>query len=791
MSVGIRKFRARLAFGAGILALASGAALAQSADFALPSQPLSESLKQVARLTGQNILFMPGAVAGLEAPPLRGQMSSRDAVDFLLKGTNLEAQSDGAGGLIVRPVAARNQNGRTPAEPLPPDNGGQVGASTAPPPDAIAPQSAPRPAVSISPIPVGPSVEQVVVSASRISIGGYEAPTPVTVIGPEQLERDSQFSIGDAVRELPAVGISSSPVNGGGAANIVSAITGVDTVNLRNLGITRTLVLFDGQRVVQSNITGGVDLSTIPATMVQRVDVVTGGASAAWGSDAVAGVVNLVLDKAFSGFKANIEGGDSDRGDLPVWKAEASYGADFDGGRGHVLLSGQYTDSPDVVFSGQRAWYQAQALVNNPAFNGINGQPQYILATHVGLSQATTGGLIVGNAAGTTPGSANVLRGVQFAGPQGTPTAFDFGNISGPLSNGGSAQNAEGELNDLTVAYHTTTLFGYGRYRLTPDIEASVQLNYGQSWTENNSVPAVRPGNLTILAGNPYIPASVAATMAANGIPSLTLGTINTNNITDFSHLTEGELAQSLGVPVNISTRALARGVFTLEGALGEDWSWNSYYQHGAVRVHLHVLNDVVNQNYADAVDAVTVTAVNAGVSGLSPGGIACRSSLSAANGCQPLDVFGDGVASRAAIDYVDTRNDFETMVLNEDVTAGSMQGVLPWSLPAGQISVAFGAEYRKEGGRTTADPGAVARLYSVGNFNNFAGQYSVTEGFAEIDVPLLKDDLVDNLDFNAAGRLTSYSTSGLVETWKLGLTSKVNDDLRLRATWSLDIRAP
>jgi outer membrane receptor protein involved in Fe transport len=119
------------------------------------------------------------------------------------------------------------------------------------------------------------------------------------------------------------------------------------------------------------------------------------------------------------------------------------------------------------------------------------------------------------------------------------------------------------------------------------------------------------------------------------------------------------------------------------------------------------------------------------------------------------------------------------------------MQGVLPWSLPAGQVAVSFGAEYRKEGGRTTADPGAVAVQYSVGNFNNFAGQYNVMEGFLEVEAPILKDNIVQSLDFNAAGRLTSYSTSGLVETYKLGLTSQVNDDVRLRTTWSLDIRAP
>ena len=798
----IRHIRAHFVCSAGILALTAGAALAQSASFSLPPEPLSDSLKAIARQTGQNILFTPQAIAGVNAPALRGQMSGKDAVNVLLKGTNLEAAPDGDDGLIVRVAggARRGENERPANIRLASLSTSDVQVTPAREysPQTVLAQNTPAPAAAAE-VPADASatnVEQVVVSASRISIAGYQAPTPVTVVGSEQIQRDSKTSIGDVIRELPAVGNSSSPTNGGGAGNIVSAITGVDTVNLRNLGITRTLVLFDGQRVVQSNITGGADLSTVPASLVQRIDVVTGGASAAWGSDAVAGVVNLIINHNFEGLKGNIQFGDSWKDDLRSYKGELSYGQGFDGDRGHFIVSGQYTNSPDTIFSGQRSWYKAQALVNNPAYNGgANGAPQFIHATNVGLSQATIGGLITGNLA--TPGvagSLNALKGIQFVGANGTPAPFNFGNVSGPLSNGGDAEHYEGMLNNLTVAYHTATLFGYGSYKLTPNIQASLQLNYGKSWSENNSVPAVKLGNQTIRTDNAYLDPSVAARAAALGITSFSFGSINTNNLTpaDFSDLSLKKESQTFGVPVAITQRQLMRGVFTLQGSLGDDWSWNTYYQHGTVRVHLHVLNNVINQNYSNAVDAVRVTAGNVGASGLAVGSIACRSTLTnPTNGCQPLDVFGVGVASQAAINYVTTKNDFETIVLNEDVAAGSMQGVLPWSLPAGQVAVSFGAEYRKEGGRTTADPGAVAVQYSVGNFNNFAGQYNVMEGFLEVEAPILKDNIVQSLDFNAAGRLTSYSTSGLVETYKLGLTSQINDDIRLRTTWSLDIRAP
>jgi outer membrane receptor for ferrienterochelin and colicin len=171
-------------------------------------------------------------------------------------------------------------------------------------------------------------VENVEVSASRIQIQGYEAPTPVTVIGAAQLQRDAKVNIGDAIRELPAVGgRGDSLANGSHSGNSSQGDAGLETVDLRGLGVVRTLVLFDGQRIVTSNpnsggppAIGGVDLSTIPSGIIQRVDVVTGGASAAWGSDAVAGVVNLVIEKNFSGFKANATFGNDSHNDHKAYK---------------------------------------------------------------------------------------------------------------------------------------------------------------------------------------------------------------------------------------------------------------------------------------------------------------------------------------------------------------------------------------------------------------------------------------------------------------------------------------
>jgi iron complex outermembrane receptor protein len=667
--------------------------------------------------------------------------------------------------------------------------------------------------------PVPDSVENVEVSASRISLPGFQAPTPVTQIGLVKIERDAKIDIGDLIRELPATGPSQSLNNGIGSTNVSQGDAGLDTISLRNLGISRTLVLLDGQRVVSSNLLGGgVDLTTLPATLIKRIDVVTGGASAAWGSDAVAGVVNLVLDKQFGGLKGNLDFSDGTQIAHRKVGAEVAWGTDFDGGRGHLIVSGNYTASPDAVFIGQANWWRGTSLVQNPAYTVGGAQPLFIHQDHVGNLQVTQGGLINANTAGGAGSTlaANALKGIQFTG-NGTPIAFNYGTVFGTGCYAGCSNDERtGALRYgmLAVPYSHGTVFGYGSYQLTPDIKASVQLNYGQS--SERSEGGFRQALTTIRPDNAYLYPGIAAQFgtlsngfnAAAGTPgaaaaptqSLTVGTQNINNM--GSSYSFNALCRTVGVPCNQNHRALIRGVITLEGALDDDWKWNTYVQHSGVRERQILPNNSLTPRYNFATDAVRVTAANQGTSGLALGSIQCRALLlgnAAAAGCQPLDILGTGVASQSALLYVNPGQDpssgildQDTTVLNQDVFAASMQGVLPWALPAGPVAAAFGAEYRHEqGGITQADPNGASGLWASGNFLPYRGQYHVEEGFLEVDAPILKDSFVQSLDFNAAGRLTSYSTSGLVETWKLGLVSQVNEDIRLRTTWSLDIRAP
>jgi iron complex outermembrane receptor protein len=655
-------------------------------------------------------------------------------------------------------------------------------------------------------------IEQVVVSASRITIAGYSQTTPVTVVSEVQIARDAYSNIADSIRQLPQV--TSPPSSYSTAQTQVSMGTaGTNFVNLRDLGATRTLVLLDGQRLVPATINGGVDITTLPRTLVSRVDIVTGGASAAWGSDAVAGVTNFVLNKNFTGFQATLQGGDTSNNLVRDAFAEAAWGGDMLDGRGHFELAASADLRPDVELLTDANWFRGAYWVSNPAFVAGNGQPQLIIANNVGLATATAGGLITASpaGAGANGAAANALRGIQFAGAV-IPQLVNFGNLTlGTLSNGGSLTQRDGQqaLSTIAEPSNSYSLFGYGRYRLTETVQASIELSYGYVTGKGMNPPTVQTA-LTIKSDNAFIPASVRAAMQAGGITSFTLGTLSINNYnlataTGASYYSQAEASLSLGVAFD--RRNSYRGVFALNGTLGNDWSWKAYIQHGAVRFSSNVTGIPITANLTAAEDAITVTAANLPKGSTLPlGSLVCRSTLTgqavtvsnvtAQSGCIPLDVFGIGVASPAAIAYATgastNSTDIDHQSMQQDVAEASMQGTLPWDLPAGKIAVAFGAGYRKESGFAVTTPIAILSGYGGGNPSAMpSSSYNVLEGFAEADVPVLKDSIVNSLELNLAGRMTGYSTSGLVETWKLGATSQVNDDIKLRTTWSVDIRAP
>lgn len=768
-----------------------------------------------------------------------------------------------------------------------------------------------------------PGAEIVEVSGSRINLSGFQSPTPVTVIGMESIERNAHINLGDEIRDIPQVRGSSTET--ASTTNIAQSNAGMETLNLRGLGSARNLVLFDGQRSAISAIRDGtVDISTIPSALVQRVDVVTGGASAAWGSDAMTGVINIVINKNFTGAKLSVGHSDNLRISTPRYDLEAAWGTSFLGGKGHFVAGVTWTISNTPTFRGQNApWERLRSNVYNPAYCAVGGVTYAPGATTGGTCTSPTGaralmyaygtssvtnivqgGIINGHTAGTsgsglaatsthfgtnanTPNVNSGLQGLQglmLAGQAAEPTAFNYGSQYGTTCYNGCTNNELTRGNEgfriSNIPYHASTLFTYTSYQLTPDIKLGIQAGqsrYGArvKGSTNSS------NNKTIYADNAYLDSSIAQRFVCNpalgqagtGAPCATGTTVLSNGYNPFTGQNEigsgaagtttydtiaerqatpaqrlvmgfdfsnnrvgpyqgtapvnqtGDFGQSanpniwtmanvcsaIGEACGNYARVYNRFSAQLDGTLADSWNWSAYIGWSGLRQRQTTPNNAFLTRLNNALDAVRITSGNQGTSGLPIGSIQCRGLLNAAAlagptaaddliGCVPLNHFGFGNMSQAAYNWISPGvNPGPNPYLNQVTTKTGqtaigleLNGVLPWQLPAGEILIATGFDYRLEhGGQYDAPAFSGRGILVAGNFVNFTGHYDVKEGFLEVNLPILKDMLVDTLDINLAGRFTSYSTSGDVQTWKLGFNSQVNDDFRVRGFYSVDIRAP
>ena len=742
-------------------------------------------------------------------------------------------------------------------------------------------------------------IETIQSSVSRIDLKGFEAPTPVTVVGIEQLNRDAKIQLGEQIRELPQVRGGTSIQAGSNGFQLSQLNAAADTISIRGLGAARNLVLFDRQRVVTSSIQDGtVDLALIPSGLTQRVDVVTGGASAAWGSDAVTGVINIVINKTFEGFKGNVTYANSGKVNNPTYRASLAWGTSFLDGRGHIVAAADWVKSPETVFPGEtwqaygnngRGFVYNQAYCNSVAFatptgaatggtcaSVAPGQPLLVYAYGLGNNQSVRGGLITGGTAGTTGSglAANGLKGTMFVGEESTPTQFNYGTTyntntcynactNDQYGTGGWAADKNG--------YHSGTYFVASTFQILPDLKASLQLNMARLTTLAYGGNQIAGINRTIYADNPFLPREIANRFVCQGgvtaigaaSSATCVGTLSNGYDPYTQENRGGTLAQRQARPTqtlamgfefsgtrpttspsgDTSLQAMKyswddfcnsiyqncgfyhkqfyRGSFALDGAIGDSWTWNAYIGHSVSRIKENIANPV-QVRFNNALDAVRVTAGNVGTSGLPIGSIQCRALLNPATaaavpavaptfgittageaaGCVPFNPFGDGNVTNATRNYVvpglnpdKNPGSVNTVVaqMAQSAAAFTMSGVLPWALPAGEIGAALGAEWRIDRhGQYKIDARSQSSMYSSGNFGRpFEGKQHAEEGFLELSIPVLKDTFVQNLSVDLGGRLTNYSNSGLVETWKIGVQSQIIDDVRFRMTWSHDIRAP
>lgn len=620
---------------------------------------------------------------------------------------------------------------------------------------------------------------EIIVTGSRLAATGFTAPTPVTVLGQDQMERQGVANVAQVLADIPSFRAQSSPTT---TAIFVSNL-GASTADLRGLGGNRTLVLIDGRRVVASTVAGGsftpanmVDLNLVPASLLQRVDVVTGGASAAYGSDAVAGVTNLIINRDLQGLKATAQYGMTERGDAQEFLGSLAFGTRFADGRGRFVAGVEYVDSKGTGDCYTRAWCAesyntiSNGLATGGADRVIPGGAATIIMPNARTATASLNGLII----------SGPLMGTEF-NADGSTFKHNYGTYAGGglfHSGGGDPKLAFYEHFPIAAPAERINIFSNLDYELTDTLNVFVQGSYGR--VEGSIVGSARrdispAGAYTIKRSNAFLPESVKVAMDTAATP-----------LTQFAF---GRIWNDIGPQSGHVTRQTYRLVTGFDYELTSGLKLDGYYQYGRTDYNQIGENTTINSHMGFAIDAVDDGA----------GNIVCRATLpgadyrAAAAGCVPLNPFGQNAYSAAALDYV-TGTAIQKTMLDQHVAALTLSGSL-FNTWAGPVSFAMGGEYRRDSVTAENDPISAANDFFTSPGGGIVGgsqSLNVKEAFVEVGVPLARDvTFFKSLDFNAAARITDYSFSGQVETWKVGLDWQPFDFLRFRGTRSRDIRAP
>ena len=450
----------------------------------------------------------------------------------------------------------------------------------------------------------------------------------------------------------------------------------------------------------------------------------------------------------------------------------------FAGGSGHVVMGVEYAEDHGIADLQApylaRPWaYEMRGNLANRDF-ATNGLPGVIYSRDIRRADTSAGGLITNGP----------LRGRTF-NPDGSSSSFGYGQVFGNNMIGGTDNLGETLTpgSDARYPFERYSALLHAKYDFTESVTGFIEGSYAHSLAEGHTnairfqgavtgattcTSTTAPtslGGILVNINNPYVPAATRAAMQSAGVSCIQIGRT-------FRDL--GSLAFADGSP------EVWRGVAGLRGDLGEHWSWDGYYQYGTSRSQQKRIGNLNMANFRQAIDAVVNPA----------GTVVCRSTLTnPADGCVPLNVFGEGSVTAAAAEYVRGTSSLITDI-EQTVAAVNLRGE-PFELWAGSVAVATGIEYRKEEIDSVADPLSQVNGWQTGNRKSSAGSYNVKEIYGEAAIPLAADQSwADALDLNLAARYTDYSSSGGVTTWKVGATWDINEQLRLRATRSRDIRA-
>jgi outer membrane receptor protein involved in Fe transport len=614
-------------------------------------------------------------------------------------------------------------------------------------------------------------VEEIVVTGSRIARADLTSASPIAQVGDKELKQSGVVNTENLLNTLPQAvpGITSTVNNGS---------NGTATVNLRGLGSNRTLVLVDGKRQTPTTQAGSVDLNLIPPALIKRIDVVSGGGSAVYGSDAISGVVNFILKNDFEGLEFSAGYSETDGGEAPIYSADLTMGANFADRKGNVVLSLGY-NKREALTQGQRGGMLSRAWGDNAARTGF--VPSGSGSIEPGRVDPFVSGRFV-----TLPGVANNAANSALFLPTGDVRLYDSANDTYNFA----------PVNYVQTPQERFSVTALANYEIKPGLTAYAKGNFVNSRVVTQLAPTPVGSRIFrfTLDNNPFLTA--AAKTALNSLGSTTAYTIPTSSswtagtFTDVDTDGDGLFDTVTGVfnkrlsDVGPRISTFNFSGFQMQLGLKGDieainGGFDIYYQYGNTHGSNSLLGDT------------SLARIQQGLL-LNATGTACADP---SNGCVPVNIFGQGTMSAAAANFIKTRinssQDYEQMYGGFSINGDTEN---QFSLPAGPIGFAVGFEYRAE--EFAFNP---SQDLAVGNLTGFnasppvSGRFDVYEGYAEVLVPLLKDlPLVKSLDLELAGRTSDYTGQPkAVQTYKVAGSWKVFDDLMLRASYNKAIRAP
>lgn len=654
--------------------------------------------------------------------------------------------------------------------------------------------------------------EDIVVTGSRISRPGLESTVPITTVTGEEFFQTGKTSIGDTLNELPALRSTFSQSN----SNRFLGTSGLNLLDLRGLGTQRTLVLVNGRRHVAGDILNNAvspDVNSFPTDLIERVDLVTGGNSAIYGSDAIAGVVNFVLKDDFEGVQLRGQSGVSTYGDAGAYYISLLAGTNFADDRGNVAINLEYARQNDFYGSSRPSLRNTQAFITvdrdtiaNP--QGSDGISDTQFFTDVRNAVFSNGGTFL-----SYLGVGSFYDPFLFT-PDGRLVPQTGQRIGlPPLGSfqGGNGNNFR-EDNALALSpkldRYAANLIAH--FEVSPAFVPFLEAKYVRTDSiGSQSGPFFFSGGTTgspreiFFTDNPYL------TDQAAGVIRDYYG-VGPDEDTAFTFIRN---VAELGNRDEAAKRETYRAVLGVRGTFNEDWNYEVSANYGEFREKTRIIGNVNLQRFLLAIDAVD--------SGLATGGpatgnIVCRASVDPAArialevaadpafaqsqlaadvaACVPINLFGEGNITDAARNYL-LQDSIANGKITQFVAGGFVSGDLSqlFELPGGPVGFAIGAEYRRETALYDQDAATAAGLTFYNAIPEFdPPSFEVKEVFGELRVPILKDTFIDELTVSAAGRIADYKGStGTVYSYNAGVDFAPVQDIRLRGNYSRAVRAP